>query len=479
MPTPSRPLALPPPRAVRGDPFSGREAQRARRFLFGLTAFSVSICLGFAVVFLPLPILIGLVGVVIAAALLVLRPFVGLLAYALLLIIQPGELVPVLGALHVERIVGALTLLGILLEMYRSHQAILMDRSTQTRWLWFLTIAILLSIPSSIWPGRSVSTLIEMLKIVALYIMIVRLLTSRTRLRVFVGLYICLIMYLGLSSLIAYFKGELLFSQGIDRAVGLTSAGGGANELGTTMAVTVPLLLHLMGVERRAWLKGILGGAALAALYAMVVTGSRASFLGCIAGFIHIWWYSRKRVLVGAMGVIALVVGFTAIPAQYKERYTTITKSTLDGSSTGRVHAWLTGAQMVVDRPLFGVGAGCFGTAHALQYSQGLRKNWLESHSLYVQVPSELGIVGAIAFFGFMAQFLKLNRRTAASLAGDKAWRWEHRLLLALFTGFIVLIISGFFGHSLYRRTWYIYAALGLAIWRLYRNSGTEQARIE
>jgi O-antigen ligase len=163
------------------------------------------------------------------------------------------------------------------------------------------------------------------------------------------------------------------------------------------------------------------------------------------------------------------------MPDQYKMRYGSMTHKELDGSTQGRVEAWLTGLQMVADRPVFGVGAGCFGTAHAAAYSHGLRKNWLESHSIYIQVITELGIVGAIAFFGFMVQFLKLNRRVARALAArGAAWRWESMLVLSMFVGFAVLIVSGFFGHSLYRRTWYLYAALGLAVWRMVQQSPGE-----
>jgi O-antigen ligase len=129
----------------------------------------------------------------------------------------------------------------------------------------------------------------------------------------------------------------------------------------------------------------------------------------------------------------------------------------------------MTGLAMVADRPLFGVGAGCFGAARAEAYSSGLHRSWIESHSLYIQVLAELGIVGAFCFFMFCRRFMKQNRETAARLRADRArWRWEEALIQALFTGFIVLFVSGTFGHSLFRRTWYLYAAMGLVVARLY-----------
>ena len=53
-----------------------------------------------------------------------------------------------------------------------------------------------------------------------------------------------------------------------------------------------------------------------------------------------------------------------------------------------------------------------------------------------------------------------------AVIAKDDA-REQLRFGSMLFAGFVVLVVSGIFGHSLYRRTWYLYAGLGLALWRI------------
>ena len=199
-----------------------------------------------------------------------------------------------------------------------------------------------------------------------------------------------------------------------------------------------------------------------------MLTGSRASLLGLLAGLVYLWTRSRHKLLVGGLGLIMVTAAFFVMPHQYQERYGTILHKQLDGSSMGRVEAWQTGLVMVMDRPLFGVGAGCFGVAHAMGYSSGAHRNWLESHSLYIQVLAELGVFGAIAFVIMQRQFLKLNRRTAVLLArmGNRR-RVEAAIINGLFGGFIVLLVSGVFGHSLYRRTWYVYAGLGLAVYRL------------
>jgi probable O-glycosylation ligase (exosortase A-associated) len=479
MPIPDRPFALQPRPPGPPDRFSSRETERGRRVVFGLGALLVSLAAGFVLVYFPPLILVGVLGVIAATALILMRPFLGLLFYAFLFILQPGELFPILAVLHLERIVGFLTLAGVVLIMYRRHGQLMLDASAQTRWLWIFTGSIALSVPFAFWREHAVNTFVDMLKIIGFYIMIVHLIDTRRRLHVFIWSYLILMLYLGVSSMFNYFSGHFLFAQDIDRAVGLTSAGGGPNELGTSMAVTLPIFLLLARGERT-W-KGKLAAVAGAGICvtAMVLTGSRASLLGCLAGLIYLWWRSRRRVLGAVIGVAMLVAGFILMPAQYKTRYETVTQSHLDASSHYRVLTWLTGLDMVADRPLFGVGAGCFGAARGMAYSGTMHRSWIEAHSLYVQVLAELGLVGTFCFFTFASQFLKLNRRTARALRdAPERWPWEEALVGALFTGFIVLFVSGIFGHSLFRRTWYVYAALGLVLARLSRGHSTPPSEL-
>jgi len=468
MPLPDRPYALEPRRPSGPGQFTTADTERARRFFFALIAFCVSVASGYVLVHYPVIMLVGVLVMMVSSALIVFRPFIGLVFYAFLFILQPGELFPILAALHLERVVGMLTLIGVALTMFRRHGQLVWDESSQTRWLLIFTGAILFSVPLSFWRGHAFATFMEMIKIIGFYIMIVHLIDTRRRLHIFVWTYVVLMLYLGVSSMVEYFSGHFLFAQGIDRAVGLTSSGGGPNELGTSMAVTLPMFLMLVRGERgrKGKLAALVGAGTC--VTAMVLTGSRASLLGCLAGLLVIWWSSRRRVLWAIFGVLVLASAFTLLPKQYKERYDTVAQSHLDASSHYRIITWLTGLEMLADRPLFGVGAGCFGAARGMSYSNPLHPSYIESHSLYIQVLAELGLVGTFCFFTFANRFMKQNRRTAKRLLADASrWRWESALVQALFTGFIVLFVSGTFGHNLYRRTWYIYAALGLVLARL------------
>jgi len=138
------------------------------------------------------------------------------------------------------------------------------------------------------------------------------------------------------------------------------------------------------------------------------------------------------------------------------------------------IDAWKAGVRMVIDRPLFGVGAGCFSFAHAEGYSSAQR-SYLNAHNLIVQLFAETGFVGGVLFIGFVVAFVVTTRRAARIFRGrGDAWRFEAGIAEGLTAGVVFLLAASMFGHSLYRSTWYIFAAVGLALRSEERRVGKE-----
>lgn len=459
--------ARPAPAAGGGFPAAAGELLTSGAFWAWTLMLLLAAAVGVALVHLnPLLIVGGILGLGFVT-LIVSRPYLGLIVYTITFLIRPGELMPALENLHVERIIGLVTILTLLITNYKATQRVFMDTTTQTKWLVGFWLASFCSIPMSFWPGLSVERAIDVLKILMFYFMIVHIVNSRERLRTLVWVYIICIIYLACSSLKAYYSGQLLYAQGIERVIGVNSTLGDPNTLGTTMAVTFALVALMWPGDNRLWARLVSIFGALTCVWSLSLTGSRASTLGFVTALIALWWKAKHRFLVALVGVTVFIGVFAILPSQYKQRYETIGSGELDDSSKGRIDAWKAGARMIADRPLFGVGLGCFGVAHAQAYSE--KGNWLQPHSLYVQVPSELGLVGAVAYFGFLFQMFRLNRRTARLLKDLRpGWHFERALLEAMFAGLCCLLVSGIFGHSMLRETWYIYAALGLAVHRLH-----------
>jgi len=352
---------------------------------------------------------------------------------------------------------------------HRSEGRVSIDGSKQSRFLYLFVLAVLLSIPLAYWGSKAIEGFVDIIKILVFYVLVVHLVNTRKRLKDFVWTFSLLTAYLAGNSLYAYFTGNLKFAQGIERAVGQTSAGGDPNHLGATMASAFPLFFLLVRQKALGWKRITFAGGLPLLIITMSITGSRSALLGFLGCAVYLWWTSSRRVMFGIVGLSILVGGYLLLPQQYQQRYSTMTETELDASSQSRINTWKAGIRMIMDRPLFGVGIRCFGVAHGMNYSPSYQRSWLESHNLYLQVPAEIGLVGALFFFAFLIEFLRLNRRTAKLLANhDSDWSYEQTVLRAVFAGCIVLLITGVFGHSLTRRTWYLYGALGLATFRIY-----------
>jgi probable O-glycosylation ligase (exosortase A-associated) len=442
--------------------------RRSQRLFYWSLAVVTAVLFGLALIYFPPLLVVGAIFGLAGAVAILRQPYVGLIIYAVVYVLRPGELYPILSVLRLERVVAVITLACMAYEMYRLEGRLFVDRTTQTKWLFVFLVAVCMSVPTSYWPTWSVDMVIELLKIIAFYLMIVHLANTRRRVKGIVWTYLLLVFYLAMSSLKAYYSGNFRFAQGIDRAEGLTSAGGDPNALAATIGSSLALYLLLVRNESNRWLRGLALMTGSLSLWTISLTGSRSGVLAVLAALIFLWWRGRHRFFTAILGLIFLVGAYSILPEQYQKRYSTMTDSELDASSTSRITAWKRGFHMLVDHPLFGVGIGNFGTAHAQDYSPPGHKSFLNAHNLWVQVFAETGLVGAGAFIGFMISFFRLNRRAArATRARGVVWRFETATLDGLLGGFICLLVTGMFGHSLLRGTWYIFAALGLAVYRV------------
>ncbi|MFH1144928.1 MAG: O-antigen ligase family protein [Candidatus Eisenbacteria bacterium] len=434
-----------------------------------LAALVLSVVAGVLVVWIPAALVFGGLAAVLVTWVILARPYVGLVLYTCMFMLRPGEVYPILSVLHVERIVGILALIGMYVEQHRVAGRLHIDWTRQTRLLIVFIGAILISVPLAYWRSAAMDGLIDALKLLAWYLLVVHLVDTRRRLRVYLSLLLALTCYIAYDSYSAYLSGSFHYRMGIERMVGQTNAGGDPNALAATMAATIPLLLLLSFYRRLRWGRMITAAGLVLIVVTMSLTGSRSGLLGFLAGMVFLWVQTRHRVLAGAAGVVLIGLGLLALPPQYQNRYASIGSAELDGSSSTRLELWGKGLRMFADHPLVGVGIGCYAIANAMDYSPPSNPDFMVSHSLYIQVPSELGTFGVLAFAAFMIAVIRLNRRTARGLgAAGPDWDFERIVLRGMLAGIFALFVTGIFGDNLMRYTWYLYAAVAAAIARIY-----------
>ena len=388
-----------------------------------------------------------------------LDPFIGLLALVAVNTVRPGELYPVFNTLHVERIFAILVLLS-----FAAHRCPISFRAPTKALLAFWG-ALLLGIPFAFWPGGAFSNWLDFGRIVVYFILIANLVNTPKRFRLFLTVYSGLIGWLAVSSLVLYFQGKSEVRMGIQRAVGLTSNADDANALGLTLVALLPFLFLLVQKEDEPgkyekWRRGLMIGLAAICLCTIILTGSRSAFFTMLfMGFLFA--LTRRRALLYlCLASVLVSAAWFAIPEQYQNRYRTVENLQADESYQGRVTAWSFAWQLFLHHPITGAGIGMFPQARGVQTG-----HWLNVHSLFFQILSETGLLGAITFGYFLIATYRKNRSLRRKMLKRKnVPAWLHGFPLACNLSLAALLFAGWGAHSLYRDTWYLLAGLSAAL---------------
>lgn len=145
---------------------------------------------------------------------------------------------------------------------------------------------------------------------------------------------------------------------------------------------------------------------------ALACTQSRGGLVGfsCVAilavfQFVQRW---RKRVLLVA-GLIVLALGFYAVGRVLNPEHLGEIEET---TAVSRLFFWSTAWDLFLGSPLYGIGIGNF----EVLYGDYIHLSWIPPgqygvHNLYLQLLSETGLLGFVAFFTLLFLALREARR--------------------------------------------------------------------
>jgi O-antigen ligase len=383
------------------------------------------------------------------------QPWFGLLALLTVYVVQPGELYPVLGKLHLERVLIVLVLISFFAHGYK------LRFPPQTRSFLMFFGAMVLAIPLAYWPGNSAAACVAYFEVVLLHLLIVSLLTDETRVSQLVALMVALTGWLAMTSLILYFNGVREVHMNVERATGLTSSGGDANTLGISLVIAMPLDFLLMRKENP-WRIRLLGFAVFAgSALTVLITGSRTSAMSMVVVLMMLIFQNKRNLRFIPLLLIALPIAWVALPQQYKARYQTVENLKNDDSYQNRVLSWEGGIQMFLHNPLTGVGPENYTIANGMEFwPVAGPKHWLNAHSLYFKVLGELGSVGVITFCVYVFGTIGRNRRLMRELPDFATSAVVLHLPAYCNVCFFALLFTGYSAHNLYRPTWAILGAI-------------------
>lgn len=204
----------------------------------------------------------------------------------------------------------------------------------------------------------------------------------------------------------------------------------------------------------RWWRKVFFGMTVVAATCCLVLTYSRGGWAAFAAALLVFGFFMNRQRLCTILPV-AVAAGYFLVPARMITRITTAFSSK-DSSILYRFDTWNSTLSLVRDYWVTGVGLGrrAFARVYATHM---INANYVpHSHCLYLQLISELGILGLAVFIWLFISLFRL---------GFRLCRAESNFIRSLNAGLMGAFI-GFLSHSaLDYFLWYY--KLGILIWLL------------
>ena len=218
-----------------------------------------------------------------------------------------------------------------------------------------------LALASIIWsvnPEVSRFTALELLKLTAIYITLVNVVTTPKRL-----MWVCGALVLG-SIVTSYGVIDMHFTGTPKQLVDGYRAHwvevyADPNRSAMNLAIVVPLAVAFIARKETSWLwRAVCILAVVVAMVAIVFTFSRGGFIG-VAIAMGIWALREKKKMRSVLLGLALAVGLAVFaPKSFWERNETVADIHEDASAMGRVYAWQVTSRISLDKPLLGRGRG-------------------------------------------------------------------------------------------------------------------------
>lgn len=201
-----------------------------------------------------------------------------------------------------------------------------------------------------------------------------------------------------------------------------------SNGLGTLMTLSI-IITAGAAEECSGWRKFLYLGGIPFMLGALLVSFSRGSWLGFIAGMVVYALKDRKRTI--AFLVLLAIVGTVVADV---DPLATRFQSIFDlNRNSDRINIWINTLAMIKDNPVLGVGPGLYPFVYPEYRILGDPVGTMPfAHNLPLQILAEFGILGFLSFGALIGYIAYCSIRLSST------GRPIYRALLAAFVGIMV-----------------------------------------
>ena len=316
------------------------------------------------------------------------RPWIGVLGWTWISLMNPHALSWHLSSLPVAAAMAGTTLLGALFTRDPRSFRISAEMWVLIAFMCWMTITLTLAFDFD----DSFTMWKRVMKIDFMVLVTIVLLHTRRQLVAFIWVVAASVGFYGI-------KGGLftLATAGSYRVWGPTGTYiEGNNELALALVIVTPLLRFLQLQTRSKWIRYGLTAAMLLCVAAALGSHSRGALLAIGAMAMALWWFGGRQIGILLSIIAAAAAAYFFMPEEWFSRMHTISEYQDDGSAMGRINAWTMTWNLARDR-FFGGGFEIYNATLYALYAPN-PDSVLVAHSIYFQVLGEHGFVGLALF---------------------------------------------------------------------------------
>lgn len=380
---------------------------------------------------------------------------------------QIGDIYPQLGAIRLELIVGAASLVYLFLSADRFGY--LSPQNPINRFFYLFVAVACLSAIFAISTTEAVYWLEYYFKRCWILFFLAAVLIDDVKgLRLFIVIFAIAVSWLAAGSVVNYLSGARVVEvDGVLRVRGATGLLSNPNGLANTIVQTLPFIYYLFHYTQARIGKIVLFGLLTVSVFAVFLSGSRGGFYGLVACVFILAYFSKRRKMAVILACTFLAGVIIVAGPNLVNRYATILNpSNLGGSGDSRIWGLRHGISMMVRRPLLGVGIGNYPIARGRWF------NWsIWAHNHYGQLMGELGLLGLITWGGLIFFTVKgardIRKNAEAHYPEKKDRPFIYYLALAVETATYTRLILGMSTHSMHIFFWYLNAGMMVTCLRI------------
>lgn len=432
--------------------------------LIGIVFFSF--LLGISLLILPWYLVVLLfLGLALVVAI-GLNPFISIPLYLIGAYLRPMAFVPELVRFQLPVIAAVFVVLTWIFHIiiYRDFRPV---RTKQ--WIALGGFSIVLLGSSVFHWDTSYFSFLDIVKMLILYFLVANLVKTKEQVKVIVFF----LLLLGLITSIyagyqqAHGLGERL-GGGVVRVTGFE---GDPNYLALDIVLLIPFVLGLFINSRSVILRGILFVLLILFAFTVVITFSRAGFLGMILVLVlGLWKFTgidKRFAQVIIIGIIILIL-IPFVPLEYLERVKSIVNLE-EVSIRGRLDGMIVGFWIMKDHPFLGIGLdrwvwGYLERAITSPYVQ-TKFSWFP-HNVFVEVGSQLGALGLL-FFLFLIAYIFKDLRIAEHNFFKKKRSFLLFMTKALRMSMTGFLVSALFVAAIHLKLFWILGGFSIALKQL------------